>query len=312
MLNQQHIQNNNFKKDHTESPDSGHKEMSSDSLAGQEGQRGQQGQDHGEWYNSASRLCNGDPQMRRSYGTNNRPDFNLPLKQNNPFSPMSDESSSSSHMLNAANNNPASSDTYSDWSSGSSRHDNQEKTIITPLPSQDATGNRIELNTTPKLEPPPKVVKRNSRLSNTLSGNFDIMSPDSNGNGAGSISSTASSSSLNSDKRSSRDSNRMSQEIPMTTFKPPTLENKQLNTLPKPNKGLDKNSQNLKNVNVNGNVNGNSPLITSQTQADSTTKLRLSFSDEENTENSEDSGVPQQEPKRLDSMTFDEFEALAT
>ena len=46
-------------------------------------------------------------------------------------------------------------------------------------------------------------------------------------------------------------------------------------------------------------------------QADSTNKLQLSFSDEENTETLEDSGVPKP-PRRLDSMTFDEFEALST
>ena len=46
--------------------------------------------------------------------------------------------------------------------------------------------------------------------------------------------------------------------------------------------------------------------------ADSTTKLRLSFSDEENTENSEDSGVPQQANNGLDSMTFEEFDALGS
>ena len=47
-------------------------------------------------------------------------------------------------------------------------------------------------------------------------------------------------------------------------------------------------------------------------QADSTTKLRLSFSDEENTENSEDSGVPQQTTNGLDTMTFEEFDALGS
>ena len=39
------------------------------------------------------------------------------------------------------------------------------------------------------------------------------------------------------------------------------------------------------------------------------TKLHISFSDDENTENSEDSGVPRP-PRALESMTFDEIEGM--
>ena len=53
------------------------------------------------------------------------------------------------------------------------------------------------------------------------------------------------------------------------------------------------------------------PKQQQQQQQQDNSKLHISFSDDENTENSEDSGVPKQ-PLRLDSMTFDEFDALST
>ena len=279
MAGSTHIENNNFTQEQNESPNKESSMAISQSINSQvNSQTNSQAnsQTKSQWF---GKLANGKSEK----GKNNRPDFNLPIKKNNPFSPVSDTSTTSSNGLNAVNNNNG--DT-SDWSSGSSSGGRRE------VCSQDATGNHV----TPRLEPPPKVNKRHSRISVTSPSNLDVLSPDSNGNSRGSLSSTTSSNSLDARSGDKR----------LKTFKP--VELKELNTLPKPNKDMKKNKQNLThNVNLNGKI----PVI-SQASSDSTTKLRLSFSDEENTENSEDSGVAQSEAKRLDAMTFDEFEALAS
>lgn len=159
---------NNIQSAIADSPDSGHREMSSDSLSNNLCQP--EGTTNDSWYTPMkSKLC-GLNQDAETDGqqTANRRDLTLPLRNNNnnanPFS-----------LLDSNANTTTS--------------------VITPLPMIDATGNRLDLNVAhpPRLDPPPRVLrKRSSR---------EALSPDSNGNSSGSSnrSSTASSLSEHSD-----------------------------------------------------------------------------------------------------------------
>ena len=190
---------------------------------------------------------------------------------------------------------------------GAKTQEKQDLTkIITPVPSQDATGNRLDLNVkdvTPKLVPPPKVKRPSSRSPSVP---HDVVtSPDSsNNNYSSSQSSSTSENSLNGEKRHSQERSRLS-----ATDENLNRESKELNTLPRLTTSAGNKDTADRNMNnLSHSPNSKNSFISS---TDSTTKLHLSFSDEENTENSEDSGVPQP-PRTLDSMTFDEFEALAS
>ena len=342
------FENTNIKTDQTDSPDSGHKEMSSDSLSVSFNQH-----DTPAWYTPMTRLSaaktsssdskanftSSGANFSSSVVNNGKPKSDLPSRpgslrsdvvrpdslekpdglsrldrmlkiDNNKFAHSQDKVSSLLHSPDNNNivrqqsvekgdmnlqlnrvkpfgSNFSQSDTNNNPGDVTTSRRSSDTTIITPMPPQDASGNRLELNVAPKLNPPPKV----KRTTNRSPAFADLTSPESNTTNCSSRSSTTSENSLNDNKRSSRDSSKMSEDAS-------SGDSKELNT--KTNKDVD--------INVN-NLNHDSTRYIST--ADSTTKLRLSFSDEENTENSEDSGVPQP-PRRLDSMTFDEFDALSS
>jgi len=192
--------------------------------------------------------------------------------------------------------------------------------IITPLPMQDASGNRLDLNVAPKLEPPPKF-KRRSPHSHAHVTSPEYHSSDSSN-------SFSSSDTSFSDKRSSRDSAKLPADFngnddkamnaPLNST---ALSSAPINTSAPFNSTISTTShsttifntstvtqedrENMNNLNQE-NKNANTCISPS----DSTTKLRLSFSDEENT-NSEDSGIPRQS-RTLDPFSIDELDTLNT
>ncbi|XP_023932421.1 carboxyl-terminal PDZ ligand of neuronal nitric oxide synthase protein-like [Lingula anatina] len=117
---------------YTDSPDSGHREMSSDSLM----------------YNFSQADANAWHRKQQ----------NTPANQNkNPF--LMNNSSRVNNNNNVYQPN--------------SQHRDQVKVVdgkakvIVPCPMQDASGNRLDLNLTPKLEPPPKYSRQSPRSSAT-------------------------------------------------------------------------------------------------------------------------------------------------
>ncbi len=308
------FENTNIKTEQPQSPDSGHKEMSSDSLSYNLSQP-----DSNAWYTPMSKLdasdINRDNVNNIAMSPNNN-SFQPPVarlqESNNNFSPRRQTGAFNIHgkefnlqlrskpgvlregaAAHDANNNPG-------------QNPNKQTTkIITPAPSLDATGNRLDLNVTPKINPPPKI-KRNSSRSPQ---NTEAVTPDSGNANCSSQSSTTSENSLSSsEKRSSRDSAKLSDDSMSRS------ESKELNTTSLTNSLPTKITCDLKDKNVNNlsHTPKKRPLSSaSLSPTNSTSKLQLSFSDEENTENSEDSGIPLQ-PQRLDSMTFDEFDALSS
>jgi hypothetical protein len=198
---------------------------------------------------------------------NNRPELNLPLRtSSNPFT----TSVSSHHYTNVSQYEP---------------------TIITPLPMQDASGNRLDLNKTPKLDPPPKVNRKSMRTPMTTPSAASVTSPDSNGNRSVSSASTMSDNSFEVHlnqllEQATMNHNNMTENI--------VNERKEMNTLGKPENNLGKPENNL-NKNTVNNLSHSpgadhdrhvSPRIMS------TARIRkLSFSDEENTEEIEETNV---------------------
>ena len=316
------FENTNIKKDQADSPDSGHKEMSSDSLAYNLSQP-----ETNLWYAPMSKLtgandssASSSARNSTSSSTNNHPV--VTSKQSSSSFTSSFDHQFSPRPLNTTGVNVHGQEfhlqmkTVSSASSGfgtkastgkSTDKANTTKKIITPAPSQDATGNRLDLNMkegTPKLNPPPKITKRASSRSPSFLTEVST-SPDSSNNNYSSRSSSTSETSINGEKRHSRDSARFS-----ATDENLNRESKELNTLPRVAKdAVSKETADRNMNNLSHSPNTKNSLISAA--PDSTTKLHLSFSDEENTENSEDSGVPPQ-PQTLDSMTFDEFEALSS
>ena len=332
--------NIHLSKGQQDSPDSGHREMSSDSLSyNLSGSDNNGNGSSNSWYplgiNQGAYNINGPPHMKplNNSGINvHGQEFNLQMR--------------TSHHVNkvSPNNNSFNVNPFSPKKEVKSPKSNNKKEtqIITPLPSQDASGNKLELNVAPKIEPPPKVKRTSSRASQ---GQGDLLiSPDSQT--MSSRSSTTSETSF-SDKRISRDSSKMGDDLNanLTSLMSPLNKsnNSSTATSPNHNTGVQQDisvnfnnsshqkfhappkQQNLNTANENEyNMNNlsNSPNSRHSqnsshkgsfiSHADSTTKLRLSFSDEENTENSEDSGVPQQANNGLDSMTFEEFDALGS
>ena len=294
------FENTNIKQEHTDSPDSGHREMSSDSLSYN---LNQNDLISSAWYTPMSKMgMTGFVSGATGSG-----------QQSNPF-------------------------TSPDSGVGEPLVPGQDTPTrrVTPVhhakPIGEAcTPKRLELNVTPRIDPPPRV-KRSSRSPNTSS---DTLNPDSttqsSSSQSSSHSSTTSENSLTgSDKRNSRDSIKLEDAI----VKP---ENKELNT--SMNMSLNSSHNNTFNSspnttfnstlnanlpaacakaggatgtnNLNQNSNSNCKQQNFASQENGATKLHISISDDENTGNSEDSGIPKQ-PRRLDSMTFDEFEALGS
>ena len=337
--------NTHLSKGQQDSPDSGHKEMSSDSLSYNLSGSDNNGNGHsgnsGSWYpltaSQGAYNINGPHHMKplHNSGINvHGQEFNLQMR--NP----QNVNSKVSLNNNSFNANPFSPKKEMKSPKSDSKQDTQ---IITPLPSQDASGNKLELNVAPKIEPPPKVKRTSSRTSQ--GGQADLLvSPDSCQT-ISSRSSTTSDTSF-SDKRNSRDSSKIGDDLNanLTSLMSPLSKSNNSSTATSPNHNtgaqhdvtvnFSKGSQkfhavakqqnqltaNEKECNMNNlshspssrqsqNSNNTGTFIS---PADSTTKLRLSFSDEENTENSEDSGVPQQANNGLDSMTFEEFDALGS
>ena len=251
------FENTILKGDHTESPDSGHKEMSSDSLS----------DNNSQWYTPMSRYLSGGSVMS---STPKRPNFNLPLKkmQPDPTNPFSDVST-----IEMANLSQVDADKDATFSS-------QNATIITPLSQQDATGNKLELGVAPRIDPPPKVKRNSSRHSGAFSSSDVAFSPDSNGNSK----SNSANNLVGSTARQSLSSTLLSDKTDKSK-QPVKANNKVLNgPLSEKVPELQKNVNNLnQDVNSNVEVVKKTPLIM-QNSADSTTKVRLSFSDEDNSE----------------------------
>lgn len=299
------FENTNIKTEQTESPDSGHKEMSSDSLSFNLSQP-----EANAWYTPMSRLDGGAGDSHNNNAPVSPNNNNIQTaasrlqEKNNNFSPRRSGPAFNIHgkefnlqlrsrsPAHDANNNP-----------GQNQNKQPAKKIITPLPNLDATGNRLDLNCTPKIDPPPKIKRHSSRSPQTT----EAVTPDSGNANCSSQSSTTSENSLSgSDKRISRDSSKLSDGF-MSRSNSKELNTITSNSLPR------KNALDLKDKNVNNlsHTSSKRPHPDNISPANSNSKLHLSFSDEENTENSEDSGVPLQ-PRRLDSMTFDEFDALSS
>ena len=357
-----------------ESPDSGHREMSSDSLTFNLSDNN--GNNNiGSVRNSFRNTSVSSPQNSAGVNANNswyapvtnRATYNI----NGPLHPKALTTSGinvhgqefslqmrTNHSANRLQKSPNNNTTVSPGNPFSpkkeARSPSAEAQIITPVPEMDASGNRLDLNVAPKIDPPPKVLKRNPSRGGSIGQGDLLVSPDSSRT-MSSQSSTTSDNSLN-DKRSSRDSSKTGEDpnANLASLASPTLsskgdigstpmavspnhntnpfqqqhhhnlipENKKLNTSVSSKETLhirkmtpsavNENEQNMNNLSEVSTANP----IGSQTgsyisAADSTTKLRLSFSDEENTENSEDSGVPAH-ANGLDTMTFEEFAALSS
>lgn len=246
----------------TESPDSGHKEMSSDSLS----------------YN-LTHLDNYTPIKKEGWYSPKRriPSTNgMASTNSNPFST---SPTVTSHNLDLNQNK---------------NYFHDKVKIITPVPLQDASGNRLELKTvmTPKIEPPPKY-KRSPRTSPKV-----IHYSDSNANDHV----------PDSDYYSSFTGSTFTRSNIITSVTPKSYNDRndiQSNPLSK----LD---QNVNDLNGRTSTSSDSPTSL-RNHVDSSDTHPLSISDDENTENSEDSGIPSHMmPRRLDSMTFDEFDALGS
>ncbi len=267
----------------TESPDSGHREMSSDSLSQSESVS---------WFASGrSSAAGGDSGLSHGVGVTHgpevvgqgslpasrRPDFNLPLRSTNPFSPASRQDMNA-NVEKFGHLKGNSSFTHTNPTALTNQNQGEELKIITPLPLQDASGNRLQLNTTPRIDPPPRVIRRSSPRTQ-----FAILSPDSNGNTAPSSSSNSSSSSDHSIGQFTPDQGHMAK----MTDDNLTNESKELNML------MRNSSMEMKKNSTNTQVSDAasldrsieiSPLIMSTSPSDSTAKLQLSFSDDDTME----------------------------
>ena len=254
------FENTNTQAESTDSPDSGHKEMSSDSLS----------------YNLTQ------------------------LETSSWYRITSPESSRQGTTISSLQS--------SERDTSVKSFDSQTK-IITPVPHQDASGNPLELNLTPRIEPPPKVTRRSPKSPSAKSpSDFDSSASASKRNSVNS----------NCSSHSHRSGSTTSDPTAATTKHRENslnLENKQMNnSSTKPPTELSVvsiNDLSMSPANKKVNSKPDPKQQQQQQQQQDNSKLHISFSDDENTENSEDSGVPKQ-PLRLDSMTFDEFDALST
>ena len=279
-------ENTNIKTEHTDSPDSGHKEMSSESLSYTIGQA-----DTSPWYKMNGHNANNNLQNH--------------IRCTNPFkSPEWCSPKTSS----GGNNNIR-----------HSQNQGQDVKMILPMPLQDACGNPLELNVTPRIDPPPKVCRNRpgevATDASEANNNRCMYTAGSvtanNAYKAGVNATTNTDNCINERKELALDNFSLNVK-PRSREDLLNNENKPLTTGEKPATAADM-------VSINdlssGQCADSSPLVSPDylsNKSDSTSsRLHISFSDEENTENSEDSGVPLH-PRRLDSMTFDEFDALSS
>lgn len=132
------------------SPDSGHKEMSSGSLALGSGDL------IDGWFSTAEKTKTGNFNDRKIL------DVVPGLGSANAVRPITISGPSANGMTI----NNLFSENRSARKSGDPQ--NEHTKIITPIPAQDASGNRLELNIAPKLDPPPKITRNSSRFSGPL------------------------------------------------------------------------------------------------------------------------------------------------
>lgn len=273
------FENVNTKTEQTDSPDSGHKEMSSDSLSVSMTQS--ESSTTASWYNPSGPVSpnnnSGSTNPPRSRSVDNKdfsslnnnlsrpPSYNVHGEQ---FKLTMRPGNKNQNTNSDSNNNPGS----------RVGKDTDLKTTKLSFHTRSSS-NLQDVSVTPKLDPPPKVTNRSPLR--------DPLSPDSVMTTSTSTTSSSSTSECSlADKRSSSDSSKSTVDCPAKRLS--IQERNSLNTL---GSGLP--------------AKTHKPIIP---LSGNSSKMQLSFSDEDNT-NSEDSGVPKP-PKRLDSMTFDEFDPL--
>lgn len=252
----------------TESPDSGHKEMSSDSLSYNFSQS-----DTNSWYcpKTISVLSQMSGYQGNSFSTST-----------NPFS---------SHDLSNNLESP-------------SKPQDEKVKVIVPCPMQDASGNRLELNVTPKIDPPPKVNRPTSRsASRTFQGadlnssSYDNTQHDNsvkNYNNRNSTTSENSSGSLDQDLK----------EVETCFMNEDDVngnESKQLN------------NSNNKTMYFSMEDSTESTIKDLSAHSDSSVKLHISLSEDDIMEKADDKDTEDNLPSMppaLDSLMFADFEAL--
>lgn len=286
------FENTNTKTEQSDSPDSGHKDMSSDSLSASLTASLSASMTHSDsstpaWYPSLrGTLSPNNNNPPRSRSADNK-DFDFPRsirEQNNNFvRPPSYNVHGEQFRLTMKNGK--NSEAKNSDARNSDANNNPGLNGLAGKEAKSVQG-KADL-VTPKLNPPPKVSRRSPMR--------DPLSPDSIMTTSTSTTSSSSTSECSlADKRSSSDSSKSTIDSPLHSNPPkislPTTVNER-NTINNLSAGLN-------------------PLKKSIITPADASKLHLSFSDDDNT-NSEDSGIPQP-PQRLDSMTFDEFDPLNT
>lgn len=264
------------------SPDSGHKEMSSGSLALGSGDL------IDGWFSPTEKTKTGNFNDRKILDT-------VPgLSTTNAVRPVTISGPSANGMTI---NNLFSENRSVHFGAGD--HRNEQIKIITPIPAQDASGNRLELNIAPKLDPPPKVNRNSSRFCGPLI----LGGSDKQASGS---SATATAAGPGKDlKPDNEGGKRYSWETYMPSDKQNGFVKKDFNTQPKffcdeVKKSPEKLLGSVLHANGNGNISNPSetfhtPLsslhslkgiknrfaVQHQNSVESTAKLKLSFSDNE-------------------------------
>ncbi|XP_067661699.1 carboxyl-terminal PDZ ligand of neuronal nitric oxide synthase protein-like [Haliotis asinina] len=236
----------------TDSPDSGHREMSSESLS----------------YNLTHTESNG---WCVPYGTAVPP----------------------TTLANNINGNPFR-NSFANNSDDGRKEINEDKVkIITPCPPQDASGNRLDLKGgtthTPKIDPPPKF-RRPTRNAHGSSSSGDR---DSNANIPSDSDYYSTYASSNTSTVKSSHGNRFD------NFN----DNRDVHSVGSPRQKLDLKVNNL----------SSSPQRPLGMTGQNRWRMRISYTSDDASDNSEESNTPSQTgPRRLDTMTLDEFEALSS
>ena len=212
---------------HHDSPDSGHREMSSDSLVQSFNVLPNDGTIWQTPPNKMYAIVSTPGSGHANYGAfvngGNAAGFsaidagyqrpNSLVRTVEPCGTVTVNSSGNPFVEDLSNSNYVPNGLQSSSSSTSSERFDKENNnnntpvtkVITPLPAQDASGNRVDLGVTPKLQPPPRV-QRVSTSPSPNSGKEGVVSPDSNGNESSTLSTTSTSSSISSsEKRNSRE-----------------------------------------------------------------------------------------------------------
>ncbi|XP_071802281.1 uncharacterized protein [Asterias amurensis] len=176
--------------------------------------------------------------------------------------------------------------------------------VIVPVPLQDSTGNKLELNVSPIPEDSSSIAQqqqqqqrrqKNGTSSSKHANKLDISTNNNNSSWLTDSSGTLTEQSPVDLNHTSHGQSASDSRLTESTIQ-----------YPRP--VLHSTSLNIQSPGVqsDGSMSpfGNELSIPE-------TKLHISFSDDENTENSEDSGVPRP-PRALESMNFDELEVLET